>query len=297
MPPWLPAGTCWDKLPETIRDAVSRFVAPAYRRFVLDAASEMERAVGNTLVQVMWLELSAQVQMAQAIADPDPLDALLQDPEQMLDRHLRLAGVKCRTAELMVKLRVINESLERGKATSAPLTPNPSPASGRGEAVTRPDLCGPASLLPSMLDTPHGSSAAALPFLNPDPRTLNPPAVPPKLEKSNPADQLSHPALALIAARPDLFSRQGYLTATFRRRQGKTFGPYYLLNYRENGRLQSIYLGRPGELVEQVRQGSTPGTARSPSTGCSTAWKNRFAPRCGWKESAFARCYARLGCG
>jgi hypothetical protein len=75
-----------------------------------------------------------------------------------------------------------------------------------------------------------------------------------KLEKPKPADQLPHPALALIAARPDLFSRQGYLTAVFRRRQGKTFGPYYLLNYREDGRLRSIYLGRPGELVERVRQ-------------------------------------------
>jgi hypothetical protein len=74
------------------------------------------------------------------------------------------------------------------------------------------------------------------------------------LENSKPADQPPHPALELIASRPDLFSRQGYLTATFRRRNGKSFGPYYLLNYREDGRLYSVYLGRPGELVEQVRQ-------------------------------------------
>jgi hypothetical protein len=74
------------------------------------------------------------------------------------------------------------------------------------------------------------------------------------LENRQTADQLSHPALELIASRPDLFSRQGYLRATFRRRGGKTFGPYYLLCYREEGRLRSVYLGRPGELVEQVRQ-------------------------------------------
>ena len=83
-------------------------------------------------------------------------------------------------------------------------------------------------------------------ILNPDPG--------PKLENRQPADQLSHPALELIASRPDLFSRQGYLRATFHRRGGKTFGPYYLLCYREEGRLRSVYLGRPGELVEQVRQ-------------------------------------------
>jgi hypothetical protein len=74
------------------------------------------------------------------------------------------------------------------------------------------------------------------------------------LENSKPADQPPHPALELIASRPDLFSRQGYLTATFRRRNGKTFGPYYLLNYREDGRLHSVYLGRPSELVDRVRQ-------------------------------------------
>jgi hypothetical protein len=49
------------------------------------------------------------------------------------------------------------------------------------------------------------------------------------LENRQTADQLSHPALELIASRPNLFSRQGYLRATFRRRHGKTFGPYYLL--------------------------------------------------------------------
>ena len=63
----------------------------------------------------------------------------------------------------------------------------------------------------------------------------------------------AHPALQLIAARPDLFSRQGYVAATHRHRNGKTFGPYYSLNYREDGRQRSIYLGRAGILVEQVR--------------------------------------------
>ena len=124
VPHWLPAGTCWEKLPETIREAVSRFVAPAYRRFVLDAQSEIERAIGTTLVHLMWLELCGQVQMAQAAADPESLDALLQNPEEMTERHLRLASVKCQTAELMVKLRVINDALERSPAPR-PVLPAP----------------------------------------------------------------------------------------------------------------------------------------------------------------------------
>jgi hypothetical protein len=75
-----------------------------------------------------------------------------------------------------------------------------------------------------------------------------------KLEISKPADQLDHPALRLIAARPDMFMRQGHVAITWRHRGGKTFGPYYRLGYREDGRQRSIYLGCAGQLVERVRQ-------------------------------------------
>jgi hypothetical protein len=57
-----------------------------------------------------------------------------------------------------------------------------------------------------------------------------------KLENSQLADQLDHPALRLIAARPDIFSRQGHVAASYRRRNGKMFGPYYRLGYRDEGR-------------------------------------------------------------
>jgi hypothetical protein len=67
-------------------------------------------------------------------------------------------------------------------------------------------------------------------------------------------DQLRHRALALIGAMPSLFARQGAVLATWRRRNGKLFGPYYRLDYRLDGRRCSIYLGRAGELVQQVRQ-------------------------------------------
>jgi hypothetical protein len=64
------------------------------------------------------------------------------------------------------------------------------------------------------------------------------------MENRSPADQLTHsamhswggsctaapeahPALRLLATRPDIFIRQGYIAATYRRRNGKTYGPYY----------------------------------------------------------------------
>jgi len=37
-------------------------------------------------------------------------------------------------------------------------------------------------------------------------------------------------------------------------RNGKRFGPYYRFAYRDGDRQRSIYLGRAGELVEEVRQ-------------------------------------------
>jgi hypothetical protein len=69
-----------------------------------------------------------------------------------------------------------------------------------------------------------------------------------------PADQLDHPALRLLAQRPELFARQGHVAAGWRYRDGRRFGPYYRLSYRLDDRQHSIYLGRAGEFVDRVRQ-------------------------------------------
>jgi len=75
-----------------------------------------------------------------------------------------------------------------------------------------------------------------------------------KLETERLVDQQDHPALALIARRRELFARQGSIVAIWRRRGSRTYGPYYRLCYREGGRQRSVYLGREGALVAQVRQ-------------------------------------------
>ena len=113
IPHWLPTGQHWDDLSPNIRQAVPQILAPAYRRFVLEAPGELERSVGLTLVHLMWLELCDQIQLAAVVGDPSGLDALLKNPEDMIDRHLRLAAVKCQTAELLMKLRVVTEALQR----------------------------------------------------------------------------------------------------------------------------------------------------------------------------------------
>ena len=68
-----------------------------------------------------------------------------------------------------------------------------------------------------------------------------------------PANQPRHRALALIAARPDFFSLRGAVVASWRYKNGCKLGPYFRLFYREEGRQHSIYLGREGPLVRQVR--------------------------------------------
>lgn len=64
----------------------------------------------------------------------------------------------------------------------------------------------------------------------------------------------AHAALRLLASNSAAFLRQGSIVVTYRYRDGRKFGPYYCLNYREEGKKRSVYLGRAGELVEQVRQ-------------------------------------------
>ena len=65
-----------------------RVLAPAYRKFVLDAPGELERSLGLTLVHLIWLEVCDHVRMALAVADSLSLDAKLNDPDAMIARHL-----------------------------------------------------------------------------------------------------------------------------------------------------------------------------------------------------------------
>jgi hypothetical protein len=69
-----------------------------------------------------------------------------------------------------------------------------------------------------------------------------------------PVNQVTHPALTLIAQRPDLFQRQGAVVATWRREGERKRGPYYQLAYREDGRQHWGYLGVAGLVVDAVRE-------------------------------------------
>ena len=88
--------------------------------FVLDAANQLERSVGVTLVHLNRLELCGQARLAQVMANPNSLEAILDGPEQMIDRHLRLAKAKCHTVALLGKLKAIPNVMGRSPAAAQP---------------------------------------------------------------------------------------------------------------------------------------------------------------------------------
>jgi hypothetical protein len=118
-PHWLPGGQQWKQIPKELRSAVVKILTPAYHRFVVDAPGELERSVGLTLVHLTWLELCGQLQMASAVSDPTSAAAILQDPDDLIDRHLRLVTTKCQTSELLMKLRIMSEMFPRHPAVAS----------------------------------------------------------------------------------------------------------------------------------------------------------------------------------
>jgi hypothetical protein len=131
LPYWLPTDHRWKDLPEELRQAIPRILTPAYRRFVREATGEMERSMGLTLVHLMWLELCGHCQLAVAAANPESIHAILQNPDDLIDRHLRLVATKCQTAELLTKIRLLDEMLAR----PAPQLPSPAGRGAGGEGL------------------------------------------------------------------------------------------------------------------------------------------------------------------
>ena len=66
-----------------------------------------------------------QVQLAVAVTDPTSLAAVLNNPEQMIARHLELVMAKCQASELLVKMRLVGEAMKR-TAGALPILPPPS---------------------------------------------------------------------------------------------------------------------------------------------------------------------------
>lgn len=75
------------------------------------------------------------------------------------------------------------------------------------------------------------------------------------MEKRSFVDQRLQAIDQFFAHHAQRLARQGAIVESFRSRGGRQTGPYFRLTSRdEAGRQVAVYLGRAGELVEQVRQ-------------------------------------------
>jgi hypothetical protein len=185
LPHWLPVGDAWNSLPEPVRHAVPILLVPAYRRFVLDVSDELQRSVGLTLVHLLWLEICTQTSLAEVVANPLCLAATLNNPNQMIDRHLNLVAAKSQTTELLTKLRLVNEALAR---SAPPALPAPQPVitldHGHGPNF-HPSENGTASF-----DAPTSESLAPRPSPLAGKSSLG------ELERQSPVDQQPAPSSA-----------------------------------------------------------------------------------------------------
>ncbi len=131
-PYFLPAGPEWNALAEGVRQAVVEILGPAYQRLVVEAGDELERSAGLTLVHLMRLEICDQTRLGVIAGDRRGLPALLQDPEEAIAQHLHLVAAKNSPGELMIRLRMVREMLQRGERLLAPpavgpVLPPPTP--------------------------------------------------------------------------------------------------------------------------------------------------------------------------
>jgi hypothetical protein len=55
-----------------------------------------------------------------------------------------------------------------------------------------------------------------------------------------------------LLTQPQFFAASGAVVADFRTRDGRRFGPYYRVAFRQNGRQRSIYLGPSQPLADRV---------------------------------------------
>lgn len=131
-PYWLPRGPFWERLSEGVKRAVGEVLEPAYRRLVVEARDELERSAGITLVHLMWLEICDQAAMSDIVGNREEIDAFVKDPEAAVDRHLHLVAAKNSTAELLLKLRMVRETIQRQERLAGPphaVPALPAPAS------------------------------------------------------------------------------------------------------------------------------------------------------------------------
>lgn len=104
-PLWIPPGLKFDSLPENTRRAITEIIDPLYQELVLAAPNGFERAIGNSYVQMAWLELIEQIQFGNVLETALPRGTGLDDQGDRIDRLLRIIACKDKSAKFLLELR------------------------------------------------------------------------------------------------------------------------------------------------------------------------------------------------
>jgi hypothetical protein len=108
-PLWVPEGVKFDALPRGLQLAISEFINPLYREQVLEAPSELEKAVGLSLVYAAWIEAIQQFELAKAMVGMLPRGGSARIHKESIAEHLRVAGTKERLTKTLLQVKVFQE--------------------------------------------------------------------------------------------------------------------------------------------------------------------------------------------
>jgi hypothetical protein len=108
-PYWIPPGVDFERLPEQVRAAMLGVINPAYQELVLGAQDGLQKAAGVTLISLLWLEVLDQVELGQDLTDPRSIGTSSPAREQLISRHLRLAGATIKASGFLLRLAEFRE--------------------------------------------------------------------------------------------------------------------------------------------------------------------------------------------
>ncbi|MHB1035326.1 MAG: hypothetical protein ACYC35_24830 [Pirellulales bacterium] len=103
VPFWLPDGETLQALPAGSPQALAEIVQPVYRQHVLQAGDSLNKALGLTLVHMLWLEILEQLERKRQFTEVDARLGLPADNRDAITRDIRVLDAKVRLGRFLLR--------------------------------------------------------------------------------------------------------------------------------------------------------------------------------------------------
>jgi hypothetical protein len=125
-PYWVPSSVAWETLSTEAQRAIQTLISPLYRDLVLGEVDALSKAVGATIVHLVWLEVFDQIRLGEdpAAAAADSTSA--SDRQAVIAAHLRLVGAKAKMINLHLRMSEFRQRWGAGHF-GLPDAPPPEP--------------------------------------------------------------------------------------------------------------------------------------------------------------------------